>query len=88
MEKQFLLYVLYISLVEIRERSYEQGDRRTYGLCDLLHNIPLMLGSDENAKIAFKNLTESVGYLGVESWLETRRTEFYDRYPEYLPDHP
>jgi len=83
MEKQFLLYVLYISLVEIREKSYEKGDSQTFGLCNLLHNIPLMLGTETDSEIAYKELVEKVESLGIYSWLENRKKEFHARYPEY-----
>lgn len=83
MEKKFLLYVLYISLVEIRETSYEKGDSRTFGLCNLLHNIPLMLETEADCKIAYDDLIGKVGSLGIDSWLENRKREFHDRYPEY-----
>jgi len=43
MERKFLLYLLYIALIDIRERAYEQNDKTTFGLCDLLHNVPLYL---------------------------------------------
>jgi hypothetical protein len=83
MEKQFLLYVLYISLVEIREKSLEKGDSQTYGLCNLLHNIPLMLGSEKDAEVAYQGLIGKVESLGIHSWLENRKREFHGRNPEY-----
>jgi hypothetical protein len=48
MERQFLLYILYITLVEMREQAYEQDDKRTYWLCNLLHNVPMALESAES----------------------------------------
>ena len=83
MEKDFLIYLLYITLIEIRERSYEQKDNRTFWLCDLLHNVPAALKSDEGCKEAYNNLIQNVKELEVESWLETRKNEFYGRFPEY-----
>ncbi|MDO6430938.1 hypothetical protein Q4E93_10090 [Flavitalea sp. BT771] len=85
MEKHFLLYVLYISIVEIREKSYKKGDNQTFGLCNLLHNIPLMLGSESDAEKAYTKLIDDVEFLGIHSWLENRKKEFYSRYPEYDP---
>ncbi len=84
MEKQFLLYLLYIALIDIRERSYEQKDKNTFWLCDLLHNIPLQLSSEEGIQNAYTNLSEDVQALGIDGWLETRKKEFYDRYPQYM----
>ena len=87
MEKKFLLYLLYITLIEIRERSYEQNDKRTFWLCDLLHNVPLTLSSDDGIQQSYNDLIEKVGALGIESWLETRKKEFYERYPEFISNN-
>lgn len=83
MEKQFLLYLLYITLVEMRERSYEQNDKRSFWLCDLLHNVPLALPSEESTQEAFKDLIEKVHTLGIDEWLQTRKKEFIERYPHF-----
>ena len=85
MEKHFLLYLIYIAFVDIRERSYENGDRTSFWLCDLLHNIPMSLVSEESIKDAYEKLCEKVDSLGSNEWLETRMKEFYNRYPEYKP---
>lgn len=86
MEKQFLLYLLYITLIEIRERSYEQNDKRTFWLCDMLHNVPLSLSSEEATQESYEHLIEKVRALGLDTWLEAREKEFYDRYPQYSPN--
>jgi hypothetical protein len=83
MEKQFLLYLLYISLIDIRARSYENNDKTTFWLCDLLHNIPLRLNSEEEIKDAYERLLDNINSLGVQDWLDTRMKEFYEKYPEY-----
>ena len=83
MEKKFLLHLLYIALIDIRARSYEQNDGKTFWLCDLLHKIPLQLTSEEGVLEAYDNLSESVKTLGMEHWLDTRKEEFYDQYPQY-----
>lgn len=83
MEKQFLLHLLYIALIDIRERSYENNDKTSFWLCDLLHNIPLSLGSEDDIKTAYQDLIANVNALGVQSWFKTREEEFYERYPEY-----
>jgi hypothetical protein len=87
MEKKFLLYLLYSALIDIRERSYEQNDKRTFWLCDLLHNVPLTLSSDDGILQSYNDLIEEVGALGLESWLETRKEEFYERYPEFISNN-
>jgi hypothetical protein len=83
MEKNFLFYLLYIALVDIRERSFEKKDSYTFGLCDLLHNIPLQLTSEANVKDAYEYLLDNAKELGMEKWMETRKEEFYSRFPEY-----
>jgi len=86
MEKNFLLYLLYITLVELRERSYEQNDKRTFWLCDLLHNVPLALSSEESTQEVYNELIQNVHALGIEEWLETRKKEFTERYPQFNGD--
>lgn len=83
MEQKFLLYVLYITLVEIREQALEKNDKKLFWLCDMLHNIPFALTSEGATKDAYNHLLESVKHLGIENWLECRRKEFYQRFPEY-----
>ena len=83
MEKRFLLHLLYITLNDIRARSYEQNDRKTFWLCDLLHKIPLQLASEESIREAYNNLSENAKTLGIEHWLDIRKEEFYDQYPQY-----
>lgn len=83
MEQKFLLYLLYSTLIEIRERAYEAKDERTFWLCDLLHNIPSSLESESGTQEAYRNLLNNVKHLGIEKWLEVRKSEFYNRFPEY-----
>lgn len=83
MEKDFLIYILYITLVEIREHSMEQNDKRIFWLCDLLHNIPFALKSEEETQAAYRTLLTDVKELGVDQWLEARKGEFLSRFPEY-----
>lgn len=56
----------------------------TYGLCDLLHNTPLMLNSDEDILIAYESLLE-IENQDLSEWLAKRKEEFIKRYPEYQP---
>lgn len=83
MEKQFLLYLLYIALIDIRERSYENNDKTSFWLCDLLHNVPLRLTSEEDTKDAYQRLAANVEAMGIQEWFNTRKEEFYERYPEF-----
>ena len=83
MEQKFLLYVLYITLVEIREQAYEKNDKWQYWICDMLHNVPLALTSEDKTIEAYNKVLESVKHLGIESWLENRQKEFHSQFPEY-----
>jgi hypothetical protein len=83
MEKKFLLYLLYAALIEIRERSYERKDNVSYWLCDLLHNIPLQLLSNEDTKDTYTYLLDNINELGVQKWFDNRKDEFENRFPEY-----
>ena len=83
MEKKFLLYLLYITLIEIRERSYEVNDKRTFWLCDLMHNTPMALQTEEATKEAYSEIIEKVRALGIEEWLENRKKEFVEQNPQY-----
>lgn len=85
-EKKFLAHVLSITLLEIRIQAYEMGDKRLYWLSDLLHNVPFSLLDDELAKKRYEELIENVNSLKIDDWLEKRREEFYQRYPEYLSE--
>lgn len=84
-EKKFLAYLLYITLIEIREQSHEKGDNRLYWLSDLLHNVPFSLLDDNLSKEQYEEIIKRVDALKIDNWLETRKKEFYQRYPEYLP---
>ncbi|WP_315823134.1 hypothetical protein [Paraflavitalea speifideaquila] len=83
MEKKLLLYLLYSALIDIRQRSYENNDKESFGICDLLHNIPLALAAEEDSKDTYERLCEKVEAMGVQDWLSSRKEEFYQRYPEY-----
>lgn len=85
-EKKFLAYLLFITLIEIREQAYEKGDNRLYWLSDLLHNIPFRLLDDESSKAAYEELVKAVETLKIEGWFKQRAQEFYQRYPEYLSE--
>lgn len=85
-EKKFLAYVLYITLLEIREKACETGDSRLYHLSDLLHNIPFSLLNDASAKEEYNNLLHAVDVLKINEWLKAREKEFYQKFPEYIKD--
>lgn len=83
MERKFLLYLLYITLVEIREYSHENKNERLFWLTDMLHNIPFQLDSEDNVKEAYSDIIDNVRELGIEKWLEARKVEFFSRFPEF-----
>ena len=86
MEEDFLKYLLYITLTEIREHSYQHGNERFFCLTDLLHNIPFQLGSEEEIKEAYCSLKANVKDLKIEDWLDARKIEFFAKFPKYSPD--
>ena len=67
----------------MREHAYETNDKKIFWLCDMLHNIPGHLNSEEGSKKEFINLIENTKALGLESWINSRMVEFYERFPEY-----
>lgn len=83
MESQFLLFLLYIALVDIRERSYEKNDKVSYWLCNLLHNVPLALTSEEKTTAAYEAVCDRVDHDQMQKWLEDRKKEFYQQFPEF-----
>ena len=82
-EKKFLAYILYITLLEIRENAYTEGNSRLYYLADMLHNAPFSLLSDELAKEEYEKVLQTVEELKIFDWLNNRRIEFKERFPEY-----
>jgi hypothetical protein len=82
-EKKFLAYILYTTLLEIRERAYETNDSRTYHQTDILHNIPFSLIAEEPAKEEFNTLIAAVETLEINEWLDARMGEFKNRFPEF-----
>ena len=83
MEKKFLHYLLYAALIDLRYRANENNDKASFWLCDLLHNIPLNLNTDEDIERAYIRLCEKIEFGGKQDWLNIRKEEFYNRYPEY-----
>jgi hypothetical protein len=82
-EQKFLAYVLYITLVEIRESAYMQNDSRLYYLTDMLHNAPLSLLNEDSAKSEYNLILETINHLDISDWLNKRMEEFKKRFPEF-----
>lgn len=82
-EKNFLAYVLYITLVEIREAAHAENNSRLYHLADMLHNVPMSLLDDELAKEEYKKVLATVETLNIFDWLDNRMKEFKNRFPDY-----
>lgn len=76
MEKEFLLYLMYITFVEMREHAHKINDKIFFWLCDLLHNVPLNMGSEESVQSTYNRLVENAKTLGMQKWLEKRKEEF------------
>ena len=82
-EKKFLAYILYTTLLEIRERAHETNDSRTFHLTNILHNVPFSLIAEESAKGEFNTLVAAVETLDINEWFEARMMEFKNRFPEF-----
>jgi len=80
MEKMFLQYLLYTTFIELRSKAYESGDKRSFWLCDILHNVPLYINSEEEVDETYRRLLEEVENLGINNWLSAKREEFENRY--------
>lgn len=78
--------MLYTALIDIRERSYENNDKASFWLSDLLHNIPMQLASEDDIKEAYESLREKIDERGAQNWFNKRKEEFHHRYPEYNMD--
>jgi hypothetical protein len=84
MEKKFLCYLLYAALIDIRERGLENGDSVSYWLANLVHNAPLVLAEGDNGlKGALTQIVDRVEHDHMGKWLENRKQEFLERYPEF-----
>lgn len=82
-EKKFLAYVLYITLLEIRESAISENNSRLYHLADMLHNVPFSLLSDDSAKEEYEKLLLTVKNLKIFDWLDNRKKEFEERFSEF-----
>lgn len=82
-EKRFLAYILYITLLEIREAAYAENNSRLYHLADMLHNAPLSLLNDQSAKEEYEKVLQTVEELNIADWLSNRMKEFKERFPDY-----
>ena len=83
MEKDFLLYLIYSAFIEIRIHAYENNDEKSIELCNLLHTVPLILIAEETGKEAYVKLLGKVENMAMDGWLNMRKDEFYQRYPQY-----
>ncbi len=85
LEKNFLAYVLYATLLEVRESAYADKNSRLYHLANMLHNTPFSLLNDEQAREEFTKMLQTVEELKIFDWLNNRMKEFKERFPEF-PD--
>ncbi len=80
MNNQKILYnLLYYALIDIRQEAYLIDNKRIFGLCDFLHNLPLMLesrGKDEQGindiMREIEQVAESDGY---KKWLDNVKSQ-------------
>ena len=81
-KRKFLAYILYVTLLEIREKAYQENDMRAYHLADMLHNVPLSLLDNESTEIEYERVLQSFEALGVSDWLSNRVKEFKERFSD------
>jgi hypothetical protein len=79
----FLLYILHVALNDLKTLSNNNSDKISYGLSNLLANIPLQLIENEDGKKPYNTLIEHLESLGMYPWLDNRKREFYSRYPKW-----
>ena len=84
MEKKFILYILYLTLIELRHENSENGNRRLYLIADILHNVPLTLIEDGEILGAYNNIVENAKAFEMEKWLSQMKQQFYNAFPEYF----
>ncbi len=83
MEKKFICYLLYATLIEIREHAYETGDKKSFWLANLMHNVPLVLAERDNRfEDILAQIVDRAEHDHMENWLNDRKREFLHRYPE------
>lgn len=82
-EKKFLAYILYVTLLELRESAYSKNDNRLYHLSDMLHNVPFSLLDDKTAILEYERIIESVKALNIPDWFEKRMADFKNNFPEF-----
>jgi hypothetical protein len=80
MEERFLQYLLYTILIDIRARTSENGDNVSFGMCNLMHNVPISLANGTDSKEVYKEFLEKIELNGFQDWLKIRKEEFYSRF--------
>lgn len=81
-EKKFLTYLLYTTLLEVRDYAYENNISRIYYLTDILHNTPFCLQDDQDSKMELERIIKNVEKLKISEWLSSRIKEFREQYPD------
>ncbi|NER13311.1 hypothetical protein GWK08_07670 [Leptobacterium flavescens] len=77
-EKEYLYKLMHSVLIQIRAEAYERNDKKSFRLCDLLHNVPLKLLTIEQDNGYIKIYQELVRYAksnGMEPWLDSEIKE-------------
>jgi len=82
-EKKFIAYLLYATLLEIRENAYKSQNKRLFELTNLLHKVPLNMLNDDSSKDCYKEILDNVKDKQIDEWFELREQEFFERFPEY-----
>ncbi len=76
--KEKIFRLLYLGLLEIRNESNISGDKKTFEISNLLHNLPLKLQKEDiDYDELLKNLLKhSETNKGLSSWLKGNSIEY------------
>lgn len=59
-EKEYILKLLYIALIEIREASHSQESHRCFVLSDIFHTVPLRMNRAEKGEISYADIVTGI----------------------------
>jgi hypothetical protein len=59
-EKEYILKLLDIALLEIREASYLQDYHRCFVLSDIFHNVPLRMNRADKGEMSYADIVTGI----------------------------
>jgi hypothetical protein len=75
--KKRLFRYLYLALLEMRYTAYERGDKKSFAISHMLHNLPLKIAKDNvDYEALLAELQEfAQSDAGLTAWLENNKGE-------------